>query len=152
MIHDSLAARDLYAAIHPGLRAAFDFLARENLMALPSGTIPIDGERLFAMVNDYTTKPAEQCRFEAHRRYTDLQYMVQGEERIDFAHIESLALSEPHSLERDVAFFQGQGDALRLRAGQFAIFFSHDAHRPGIALNAPIAVRKIVLKIELAQS
>jgi YhcH/YjgK/YiaL family protein len=104
------------------------------------------------MLQGYETKPAEGKKFEAHRRYVDIQYVVSGAERIGHAHTAGLRVVQPYDPETDCALYDppaGTGTDLVLCAGAFAIFWPHDAHRPGCALGAPAPVRKVVLKVEL---
>jgi YhcH/YjgK/YiaL family protein len=147
MIVDRLQHASLYRSVHKRCARALDFLASTDLTALPSGRETIEGEELFALVNDYSTQPLEQCRFEAHRKYIDIQFMVRGIERVGVADLSTMQDDEPYVAQRDVAFFRGQGDLITLREGTFAIFFPHDAHQPGIALDGPVQCRKVVIKM-----
>lgn len=150
MIVDHLQHASLYRPIHRRFAQAFDFLRSMDLTALPSGRETIHGDELFALVNDYSTQPQAQCRFEAHRKYIDIQLMVRGVEKIGVAHLSTMKDDEPYVAERDVAFFHGQGDLITLREGTFAIFFPQDAHQPGIALDEPVQCRKVVVKVLIA--
>jgi YhcH/YjgK/YiaL family protein len=147
MIVDQLVHAPLYRALHARFAMAFDYLAATSLATLPAGRQTIQGDELFALVNDYLTQPQEKCRFEAHRRYIDIQLMVRGIERIGVADLSAMKDDEPYVAERDVAFFHGEGDMITLREGTFAIFFPHDAHQPGITLAEPVQCRKVVVKV-----
>jgi biofilm protein TabA len=152
MIHDALSEQRIYRSLHARLAQAFDFLLTQDLHILPTGKVTIDGDLLFAMVNEYTTSLPEMCRFESHQRYTDVQYMVTGRERIGITHVAALEIAEPYLAEKDIAFYRPHtDDFLSLTAGRFAVFFPHDAHQPGVAWNEPAPVRKIVLKLALAE-
>ena len=147
MILDQLSNAGLYRSVHARFGRAFDYLASTALTDLPSGKQTIQGDELFALVNDYSTQPQEKCRFEAHRRYIDIQLMVRGSERIGVADLGAMKDDEQYVTERDVAFFHGQGDLITLREGTFAIFFPHDAHQPGITVSEPVQCRKVVVKV-----
>ena len=57
-----------------------------------------------------------------------------------------------YSEERDVAFFENSDDVISgvFKNGSFAIFFSHDVHKPGLALDGENGqVRKIVVKVKV---
>jgi biofilm protein TabA len=152
MILDTLDCAPIYRGLPAGLVAALDFLQRTDLVTLPLGKMVIDGERLFALVQEYQPKPASQGKFEAHRRYWDVQYVARGVERMGYSHLSRMTVNEPHSDERDVAFFTGPGDWLYVPAGTFAIFGPNDVHMPGVAVgdspNQPM-VWKVVVKVEL---
>jgi YhcH/YjgK/YiaL family protein len=157
MILDVLGNSGHYAGLPRQLVAAFDFLRTADLAGLPLGKTVIDGERLFALTQEYTPKPAPLLKFEAHRRYWDVQYVVSGVERMGWNTRERMTVSESHDAERDVAFFRGEGDFFRVPAGTFAIFGPSDVHMPGVAAGEgeSIAttqnlVRKVVLKVDLS--
>jgi biofilm protein TabA len=154
MILDVLPNALLYRGLPAPLAAALDFLQQADLAALPLGKTAIEGERLFALVQEYTPKAAGLGKFEAHRRYWDVQYVASGVERMGWNTLGRMTLSEPYSPERDVAFFTGPGDWFFVPAGTFAIFGPSDVHMPGVAVDGRDAaheqpVRKIVVKVEV---
>jgi YhcH/YjgK/YiaL family protein len=149
MIHDMLSQRQLYAPLHPRLAQALQAMVENSWGEMAGGTHRLDGELLFAMVNDYSTQAMEKCRWEAHRRYTDIQFMIRGHEQIGVAAVPSLKIDTPFNEEKDVGFFHGAGHMLLMQPGTFAIFFPHDGHQPGIAMGQPEIVRKVVLKVDL---
>jgi biofilm protein TabA len=149
MILDTLDHAQDYGGLHPRLARGLEFLRATDLMRLPTGRHEIDGDRIFAIVDEYTTRPRTQCRLEAHRRYHDIQYMVRGIECIGHAPLRNMTEQTPYDPARDIAFFEGDFDILTLRAGMFAIFGPEDAHAPQIAAGAPSHVRKVVVKLAL---
>ena len=90
MIVDALANAGRYRPLHPRLAAAFDYLAAFD-PAKPDGKYPIDGDAVYALVQSYATRPAAEKKWESHRRYLDVQYVVSGRERITVAPIGALA-------------------------------------------------------------
>lgn len=162
MILDRLAdAQKKYPWLPSAFQRAFEFLSDPKPASLEDGKHTIDGDRLFGIVQQYKPKPLDECRLEAHRRYWDVQYLSAGAERMGWAPLEGLTVTEPHSQERDVAFFRGACELFLVPAGTFVIFGPHDAHMPSIALDpsqagassqgqsAETMVRKIVVKVEL---
>lgn len=153
MLADSLSRAEAFEGIHPLFGAAFAYL-RTFDPTTPDGKVVLDPDRLFALPQRYPTGPASERRFEAHRRYIDIQFILEGEEIIEHAPIERLTgVLEPYSEERDVAFFRDPPACSRtlLRAGDFAIYFPHDGHKPCCQSGAaPAAVRKVVMKIAVA--
>ena len=153
MIIDQLANARLYRGLHPRLAAAFDFLQNNDLLALPLGKTEIDGERVFALVQEYTPKPLAAGRYEAHERYWDVQFVARGVERMGWANIERMAITVPYDAERDVGFFEGSGDLVLVPTGSFTVFAPQDVHMPGLALDESheLLVRKVVVKVEMAK-
>lgn len=151
MIADSLARPTTgYEKLHPLFSAAFAYL-RAFDPETPDGKVILDRDQLFALPQRYDTSPAATRRFEAHRRYIDIQFILTGEEVIEHAPIEWLPeVTEPYSNDRDVMFFRDPAACSRtlLRAGDFAIYFPADGHKPCCqAGHQPAAVRKVVIKI-----
>lgn len=150
MICDPLTNARLYENLHPGLKIGLKLLADSAFLSLPDGRHLIDGERLIAMPQRYETRLASAGKWESHRRYIDIQYMVQGEELMGWANTSLLKVTEPYDAARDVAFHEGAGSLIHVPAGYFAIFYPDDAHKPCLAVNGrPSAVRKVVLKVAL---
>ena len=148
MIVDRISNLDLYRGLPSRLVRALEFLRDSDVATLSIGRHDLDGDRLFALVQEYTTRPAEQCKWEAHRRYCDVQFVARGVERIGIVNIEQMKVEQPYDADKDVAFFSGDGDFVTLRAGSFAIFAPADVHKPCMAANAAEAVRKIVINAE----
>lgn len=48
-----------------------------ELAALPCGKYVIDGERIYVSIQEYETKSYGDCRFETHKRYADIQCILQ---------------------------------------------------------------------------
>jgi YhcH/YjgK/YiaL family protein len=130
------------------LTKAFELLTSPAAATWPDGRVELVGKEIVAMPQGYATRPAEQCRFEAHRKYLDIQAILSGAEKMGYAPITSLAETEPYNAEKDVAFYAGNGDVLTVRAGMFTIFYPQDGHMPCVqAGERPAQVRKIVMKV-----
>ncbi len=149
MIIDRLDGAHITTALPPRLAQALDFLRRTDTAALSIGRHDIDGDRLFALVQEYTSRPPDQCVWEAHRAHIDVQYVARGIERMGYTHISQAVEREPYDGARDVTFFEPGGDFVTVRAGTFTIFGPEDVHAPGHAAGAPLPVLKIVVKVRI---
>ena len=147
MIADTLRNAALYQGVNPRIRMALDYLAKTDFTAVKPGRYAIDGDRVFALVQHYTTKPREQGLWEAHQRHIDVQYVAEGVETMGYAHIGGLSVTQPYSAEKDCVLFAGQGDFLTARAGTFVVFFPEDGHMPCLACGEPQPVCKVVVKV-----
>ncbi|MGI6494625.1 MAG: YhcH/YjgK/YiaL family protein [Kiritimatiellia bacterium] len=152
MVVGSLSRAALHATALPGLEAAFAFLSGTDFSALADGAYPVGDGRIRAIVQSYATKPIAEARLEAHRRFLDIQFLLSGEERIGYAPIEHAGTPlAPFDDAKDIVFFDGAFEPFTLRTGDFALFFPHDAHAPGIRCGtAPAPVRKVVVKVPVA--
>jgi YhcH/YjgK/YiaL family protein len=148
MIHDHISNASNYAFANPLLQRGLDFLRSADAASRPLGRFEIEGDRLFALVQEYPTRLEKDCFWEAHRKYIDIQHIVSGVEDIGYAPLASLKIVEPYDTSKDMTKLTGNGSVLRLPAGMFAIFFPHDAHKPCMAPDGVVApVRKIVVKV-----
>ncbi|MCM2267748.1 MAG: YhcH/YjgK/YiaL family protein [Elusimicrobiales bacterium] len=132
-----------------GLRKALEFLTRPGAAALPDGRYELDGEKVYALVQRYETLAQDRPRFEAHRKYIDVQFLAAGEEVIGWAPLSAVGITEPYDGEKDVCFgfAAGAWTPVRLAAGELAILYPEDAHAPRLAAGAPAQVAKIVVKV-----
>ncbi len=136
------------------VRKALDFLRAQDFSKMADGRYPIEGEHSFALLQRYTTRPVEECRPEAHRKYVDIQYLVEGEECLGWCPVSpDLVVSEAYDGQKDVEFYQKlvPDSSIVLSQGLFAVLFPLDVHRPCVSLNdqKPSAVTKVVVKIEV---
>lgn len=131
-------------------RQAIEFLRRKDLLDLPDGNVPIDGKRVFAILQRYRTAHLDPPKFEYHRKYIDVQYVLTGEEVIGWVPAAEMTASFDYNADQDVCFGlvePGKWSSVRLKAGQLAVLWPEDGHAPRLAAGAPLLVRKIVVKI-----
>ena len=146
MIIDHINNAALYYGLGGRIRAGLRFLQTAELRNLPLGKNVISGDDLFAVVSEYKTKPEISVKWEAHRRYIDIQYIVSGMEIIGCQWLSKLKITVPYHKNNDVLFLRGAGNRLVVQEGFFVIFYPQDAHRPGLSVRRSRAVRKIVVK------
>lgn len=132
------------------MKKAVDFLANPKSAELPDGKYAIEGNTIFAQVQTYTTAEPKKVLFEAHKKYIDIQYIVSGEEIIDYIDLENIEMVRPYDEKYDICF--GVADLsmcvpLRLAAGDMVVFFPEDAHAPKLPYITPAKVKKIVVKV-----
>ena len=152
MIIDSMKNCELYYAVNPGFEKAFNFIRKAVAENLDVGRYEIDGDKVFAMVQTYDTKPSEAGSYEAHERYIDVQYVVSGVETVEFLDIAKAVVKTPYDPAKDAAFFENSplAGVTVLEAGDYGIFFPQDIHKPGrIFGQCPTAVKKIVVKVKI---
>lgn len=132
MILDDLSNAARYVRLHPGFRAGFDFLARRDLLDLTSGKYELDGQQVFALINRDPGRGRAGARLEAHRKYIDIQFLVEGSEEIGWRPtVECGQPVEPYDESRDIVFFSERPVAwIELPLGKFMIFYPEDAHAP----------------------
>ncbi len=148
MILDTLNNASRYAGLGERIVAALKYLQENDCTKLPVGKIPIQGEQIYALVQDNTTKTRDQGVWEAHRKYIDVQFVAAGVEEMGYANIQTLTVKKPYDELVDYALFDGSGSFVKVPTGSFTIFFPEDGHIPGSAVDGqPAAVRKVVVKV-----
>jgi biofilm protein TabA len=148
VVFDRIENALVYYGLGPGIKAALDYLATIDLESLKPGKHELPNGA-YVMVADYQTKPASEKRWEAHRKYIDLQYVVSGVERMGYADISAMASPGDYDEANDITRPEGDGDFLTATAGTFAIFYPWDAHLPGVVAGEPCDVRKVIVKVPL---
>jgi YhcH/YjgK/YiaL family protein len=152
MIFGHIKAHETYGFLmhHPVWKQAFDWL---RLMPTrpADGIHQLRGEDMYVNVMRYHTLPREQCRFESHRCYVDLQFTIEQAEIIECECSSVLEPDQPYDQEKDIQFYRVADGAIRahMLPGSFSIFFPSDAHRPKIADGIHGSVFKLVIKIGL---
>jgi biofilm protein TabA len=136
MIFDQLDHLQQYGLLPKNIAEAIAYLRKTDFTKAAAGRHEIDGDRLYAMVQYYHPKPVADIIWEAHRRYIDVQYIAKGAEQMGHMLLkDSLTISQPYDADRDVIFYKGQGSLFRLEQGEAAIFWPHDIHAPGLAID-----------------
>lgn len=136
---------------HPVLRKAIDFLAQTDFSKLEARKYPIEGDKMFALLMEITTKSRSEQPAEKHERFLDIHYLVEGTETIGWGaqseQTQPIQLFDP---ENDFAIFDDVTNEteLRLIPGMYVVFFPEDIHRPGLSGISPVSARKVVLKID----
>jgi len=149
MIFSTLSQSSRYAALHPLLPRAFDYIRNTDLYALAPGRYNLVGEDLIAIVEQVPGKTREQARLEAHRRYIDIQLVLEGDEQMGWKPLaDCLNPVSEHSMEKDIRFFHdAPASWIAVPPDHFCIFFPEDAHAPLVGRGQ---IRKVIFKVAVA--
>jgi YhcH/YjgK/YiaL family protein len=129
---------------------AFAYLKNTDLKTLNNGRHVIDGNTIYAIVTEASSKDYDKTAFESHRKYIDLQYVIIGDENMAKTPVTSVTVNKPYDEAADIAFYAGDGKIYSVPAGTFMLFFPTEAHRPNITPGGNKVVKKIVIKIKVA--
>ena len=162
MILDTIENTHLYLGLNARFAKAFEILRDNTLSQKEDGKYPVDGENIYYTIQRYTTKPLNEGKLEAHRKYIDIQFLLEGVELLGYAPLKGLTTAEIYNPQKDIAFFNTPKEITKviLEPGLFCILFPDDAHLPGRyevspaggpcrQLNGPSEVLKVVIKIRL---
>ena len=149
MILDKITNIQLYSEMSPAIFKALQYLKGTDFANQKPGKNEIDGDDIFSIISTYETRNLEDCRLEAHRKYIDIHYMSEGSEIIGYSLFHNQKKATEYDAENDFILYCGDKNYLVLEEGTFAIFFPSDLHMPGIMINQPAMVKKLVVKVKL---
>lgn len=149
MIIDKLENAHFYFNLSEKISVALKYLQNNNLSKFECGRYDIEGDDIYVLVQDYNSKSLSEGRLEAHKKYIDIQYILEGVEKLGYAHIEGLTSATEYDEAKDIMFFNEQGEMLTAEKGTFLVFAPQDAHMPGIQAGISGYVKKAVIKIKV---
>ena len=139
-----------YEGYHPRFAKAFAFMRRPDLANLKPGRYEIDGDNMWAMIQEANLQPfGEIQRAEVHGKYIDIQAPIDGAETIglyEMPQAERDAL--PFDAAKDYVLFDKKTRPVTFLPGDFGVFVPpYGAHAPGRSMDGTTRVRKLVIKV-----
>ena len=147
MIFDTLENIQNYEGLGR-VYTALKFLSETDFSQIDLGRYELDGDNIFYMVQTYETDP-EKTVSEAHKKYIDIQYMLEGEEIIGVAPFTCEKVETEAKPENDVWFYECKTEPLTLFEGSFMVLYPNDLHCPGVAVKDAKTCRKVVVKVKV---
>jgi len=129
----------------------FTFIKNNDLKTLEIKRHEIDGDNAYAPVSEYMTKNPQKAKFEVHRKYIDIQYIIDGTEQMTVAPLSATKeITAPYDDKKDVEFMTVSDSTSYTATPQnFFIFFPSQIHRPSVKVGESSKVRKIVVKVKV---
>lgn len=151
MIFDRLKNASQYNILGEKIKKGFDFLINTDLKSLPSGKYEIDGDKIFANVQTLTTKPKEDKKWEVHKKYIDIQYVIKGREKMGYGILEDFKkVANPYDNKKDIEFLDGEKfNYIDVNEGDFVIFYPNDVHAPMLSVESNEEIKKVIVKIAI---
>lgn len=149
MITGNINEAEKYYALNPYFKEAFEILKTFT----PDMCENYKSENITVKVSDNITGDLSQDGaprvFEAHRKFIDVHFVIDGVEAIGYANIRDLKAKTEYNSDRDCQFFEGEANKIRLDRGDFCITFPEDAHIPFMNPGKESKVKRCVVKIEI---
>lgn len=144
MIVDRLENILFYEKLLPNVAAGMKKV--NELDKLEVGRYEFDGG--YFMVQKGETKPMDEGTYEAHRKYIDVQIVVEGSEEMAWKPLNELTSVIPYNPEKDAERFDGTKEhVLLVSAGMFYAAFPEDGHKPVSHTKEKQSFTKIVMKL-----
>ena len=106
----------------------------------------------YLLYQEQETKPLEEGTYENHRRYVDIQVLLEGEGwNAMWNRIEQMQEAVPYDEAKDAMRWKGDGAVIGIEPGMFVCFFPKDAHKPDRYLpgKQPGSYKNYVIKLEI---
>ncbi len=139
-----------YKGINKNIDKAIDYVLNNDLLALPKGKTEIDGKNIYINRDTYIAKPLEECFFENHEHYLDLQIVLKGKELFGYTDVSNptLQVTTPYNEDKDVTKYSALNTVFFTLEEGFALVFNEDIHLAKCKANDDI-VEKAVIKIKI---
>ena len=148
MIYGNINNQYNKSLYHSVLIKALEVLKINDFSTVNTGDYEIDGKHMFMRILNLTTKNLSEALPETHERYIDLQFLIKGREKIYFS------LKKPENIvecdtKKDNTFYDKLDgkSMLEMKEGDFAVFFSGEAHMSDISVGEPCQIKKCIVKI-----
>lgn len=135
--------------LHEAIRTALTEMLSQHPENLPAGHYELSGENYFN-VDEVCTEESGARRYESHKKYIDVQLLLEGEEWLAYKPLmekgDLLAAYE----DSDLYFWEFDTEEeffIPMKKGQYVVLFPSDAHKPLVAPAEPEPVKKVILKI-----
>ncbi|MDD0824799.1 N-acetylneuraminate anomerase [Mannheimia sp. AT1] len=149
MLLADLSRDDCLKSLPPVFARLCGKLKTLDLANLPLGWQDLE-EGIQMNVMTFETSPAEGKKAEMHRKFVDIQLLIDGEEMIEYG------LSQPDLAKydeyRDEDDYQltdeiDNKNEVVLKPNMFAIFLPYEPHKPGNSVNENKTLKKLVVKV-----
>lgn len=152
MIFSSIYAKDDFGKYPKAIQTALEYLKSHDFTTMETGVYQIQGNEIYAQVMDAQTGAVSEKRPEVHEKFVDVQFLASGRERLGFTPDTGSYEVDERIEEKDLIFYKAveQEGFVEAVPGCYSIFFPADVHRPAVAADEPMTIRKVVVKVSVA--
>lgn len=149
MIYDKMSNLKQYKGMNKNLDTAIDFIASHDLNKLPLGKTVIDQDNVYINIMETSAAPVEERQYEFHKNYMDIQMDLAGTERVDTGDSAKASCTD-YDEKGDVghAVTADLGSCL-IGTENFIICMAGEPHKPNIAVNDDLFLKKAVCKVHI---
>ncbi len=145
MIFDSLKYYENYKGLG-NVYKALEFLKNTDFSKMEVGRYKLNDD-IYYILQEYDCIKREVG--EAHKKYIDVQYILDGEEVMCVASIDSEKTLVEEKEENDVYFYKCNTTPLSLKKDDFVVFYPNDIHMATKFDDRESRCRKVVIKVKV---
>lgn len=131
---------------------AFLFLNTTDWNTIKPGDYIIDSNNVIAHVSEGVPQNINEIRWEAHREFNDLQYIIKGKAKMGVAPVidQGATPLDIYSSKDDAVHFTNDNGIYYIAdPDMFFIFSPMEMHRPSIKTDGKGVIRKVVIKVRV---
>lgn len=129
MIADKIKNSDTYAACNRFFPEIFGKIKKLTPDDAGKRFVIEEGVAWISVSSSENAPPGDR-KFEAHKKFLDIHFVLKGEETFVYANTENLTSETEYNETEDYLLLNGAGAKIALRAGDFCIVYPQDAHIP----------------------
>lgn len=140
------------------IRFCIEFAKKnENkILSLVNGSYDVGYNNIKMNLGKYFTKSENEKFWESHKKYLDVQIMINGTEKVAINDIRDMEVKS-FDEEKDLTILEGdKAFDIIIKTGDVLVFFPNDVHKPELNVsenddsgNIRKIVTKVVFKIEI---
>ena len=140
------------------IRFCIEFAKKnENkILSLVNGSYDVGYNNIKMNLGKYFTKSENEKVWESHKKYLDVQIMINGTEKVAINDIRDMEVKS-FDEEKDLTILEGdKAFDIIMKTGDVLVFFPNDVHKPELNVsenddsgNIRKIVTKVVFKIEI---
>ena len=147
MITDKIENIDKYKNLSERIKKGIEFIQNTDLVNAKTGKYIIEGDNIYAGIDEYNTRSKDVSMPEIHKKYLDIQYIISGNELMGYAPFNNQKVVTEYNAEKDIAFLTGEVSFFDFKENHFAIFFPEELHMPCISKDQSSPIKKVVVKV-----
>lgn len=150
MIVDRLDNLKLYESVNRNLKDVINYIENTDLYKLEVGKYKLNDE-VNIIRESYNTRHFEECYFEGHQKYLDLQIVLTGKEYFGYKNNKdsNINITQPYNEEKDIEKYQAnEFTKVILTDNMFALVFPQDLHLGKLIFDNSQKVEKVIFKIK----
>lgn len=127
-----------------------------KILSLVNGSYDVGYNNIKMNLGKYFTKSENEKFWESHKKYLDVQIMINGTEKVAINDIRDMEVKS-FDEEKDLTILEGdKAFDIIMKTGDVLVFFPNDVHKPELNVsenddsgNIRKIVTKVVFKIEI---